>query len=161
MLFTLTCVHQSASYSSTAAAMPSPGMIGRPQMSTHSPPSVNNPNVTMGYASNMTPTTMPAHHAGLSSAGMGGGSAGHPDMRLNMPVSQNVSWHQPSAHYTNDLGTANRGSWDFSQYMDPSGNAPGMSQYQQRIPSISQSLGGGYGFVPPQDWRDPHRTTHA
>lgn len=154
-------VGQSASYSSTAAALPSPGMMGpgRHQMPAHSPPSANSSSGSMVYPPNMTATTMSAHHAGLSQ-GMGGVSAGHPDLRLNMPVSQNVSWHQPSAHYSNDLSNAGRGSWDFSQYMDPAATQPGMPQYQ-RIPSISQSL--GYGFMPQQpEWKDyPHRTTHA
>jgi len=111
----------------------------------------------MGYPPNMTATTLSAQHVGLS-AGMGGVSAGHPDLRLGIPVSQSVSWHQPSANYTTDL-SAGRGSWDFSQYMDPSPTNSGMHQYQ-RIPSISQSL--GYGFMPQQDWKDyPQRTTHA
>ncbi|KAL1305419.1 hypothetical protein AAFC00_002305 [Neodothiora populina] len=161
----------SASYSSTAAALPSPGMIapGRQQMPAHSPPSADSSGATMGYPGNMTSTALSAHHAGLS-GGMAGVSAGHPELRLGIPVSQSVSWHQPSTHYTNDLSAAGRGSWDFSQYLDPSPTNPGMQQFQ-RIPSISQSL--GYGFVPQQqqqqqhqpqqqDWKDyPHRTTHA
>lgn len=113
----------------------------------------------MGFAQNMAATTLSPHHAAVS-AGMNNVSGGHPDLRIGIPPSQNVSWHQPSQHYTTDMSSAGRGSWDFSQYLDQTSPGTGMHTYQ-RIPSISQSL--GFNFMQqPQDWKDyPQRTTHA
>ncbi|GAB7357705.1 hypothetical protein MBLNU459_g0371t1 [Dothideomycetes sp. NU459] len=152
----------SASYSSTAGALPSPPGVpaqGRQQMHASSPPSAGSSNGSMGFAQSMAAANLSPHHAGVS-AGMNHVSAGHPDLRIGIPPSQNVSWHQPSQNYTTDLSSAGRASWDFSQYLDQASPTGNSMQPYQRIPSISQSL--GFNFVQPQEWKDyPQRTTHA
>lgn len=137
-------------------------------MPGQSPHSAGSSGSSMGYPANMTPTSLSGHHAGMS-VGMNGVSAGHQDLRLGIPVSQQgVSWHQPSNHYTTDLANGGRSSWDFTQYLDPSPTSANMSQHyqqppqqQQRIPSISQQLGSVYGYAPQPEWKDyPHRPAH-
>lgn len=155
-------MNQSASYSSTAGALPptaTPASMSG-SSSGHqrvSPPSAHSSAGSLQYPPHMAASTM-SSHAG-NQAGLGS-SAGVHDLRLAMPtpnLGPSMSWHQPSNNYTTDLSQS-RGSWDFGHYVD--NNSPAVttpSQYR-RIPSISQSLGLGNGnsyFMPPsQDNRD-------
>jgi hypothetical protein len=84
---------QSASYSSTAGALPSPSSVApsRHQLHSSSPPSVTS-NTSMSYPTSMTATSMPMHQSNIS-AGMGAMSAGLGDSRLMMQQQQ-----QPHAH---------------------------------------------------------------
>lgn len=79
---------QSASYSSTAGALPSPSSVAPPRHQLHSssPPSVTS-NTSMSFPTSVTATSMPMHQSNLS-AGMGAMSAGLGDSRLMMQQQQ-------------------------------------------------------------------------
>lgn len=131
---------QSASYSSTAASMPTAigpasASSGRP---TASPPSANPIQAQIRYS------------MAQNSLGPIGSAGQMPKSNLG----QNVSWHQPAQSYATDTGPGPRSSWDFSGWQQnpgQSGLAPPSVQYNsQRIPSISY-FSGIYD----------QRTTHA
>ncbi|KAL2026490.1 hypothetical protein VTO58DRAFT_102470 [Aureobasidium pullulans] len=88
----------SASYSSTAGALPSPSSVAPPRHQLHSssPPSVTS-NTSMTFPTSMTATSMPMHQSNVS-AGMGAMSAGLGDSRLMMqqqqPHAQQQQHHQ-------------------------------------------------------------------
>jgi hypothetical protein len=75
---------QSASYSSTAGALPSPSSVAPPRHQLHSssPPSVTS-NTSMTFPTSMTATSTPMHQS-HGSAGLGAMSAGLADSRLMM-----------------------------------------------------------------------------
>jgi hypothetical protein len=79
---------QSASYSSTAGALPSPSSVApsRHQLNSSSPPSVTS-NTSMSFPTSMTATSVPMHQSNIS-AGMGAMSAGLGDSRLMMQHQQ-------------------------------------------------------------------------
>ena len=79
---------QSASYSSTAGALPSPSSVAPPRHQLHSssPPSVTS-NTSMSFPTSVTATSMPMHQSNLS-AGLGAMSAGLGDSRLMMQQQQ-------------------------------------------------------------------------
>lgn len=145
---------QSASYSSTAGALHTPGAssytvnrpsdVGLEQRTIASPHSTSSSTASHGHAyapAHMQHSAYPPHAAGA--AGLGP-SAGPPDLRIAVPTSagaQTTSWHQPAAHYTSDLAGGG-GTWDFRTYMgaSPATGLPGSAQsypYQQRISSLT------------------------
>ncbi|KAG9685959.1 hypothetical protein KCU95_g12019, partial [Aureobasidium melanogenum] len=97
----------SASYSSTAGALPSPSSVAPPRHQLHSssPPSVTS-NTSMSFPTSMTATSMPMHQSNIS-AGMSAMSAGLGDSRLMMQQQQphaqqqqqTQHQYQPQHHY--------------------------------------------------------------
>lgn len=143
---------QSASYSSTAGALHTPGAssypasrpsdVGLEQRPAVSPHSQSSSTASHGHAYapvHMQHSAYPPHAAGA--AGLGAGPSA--DLRIAVPTSagaQTTSWHQPAAHYASDLATG--GTWDFRTYMgaSPATGLPGSAQsypYQQRISSLT------------------------
>ena len=122
---------QSASYSSTAGALHTPGAAGPsypasrasdssvepPQRPAASPLSTSSSTPSHPYASSI-PNPYSAH--AVTSAGMAvtpgvALSAGPPDLRLAVPVSapgHGPHWHQPLPHYSNDPSAPARGPWE-------------------------------------------------
>ena len=84
-----------------------------------------------------------------------------PPMASQIPptsIPQSVSWHQPSGGYPPDMSTG-RATWN----MNAGGFMDSGAQYtmrEQRIPSISQSL-GGFMYVPPGAEYSAQRSTQA
>lgn len=143
---------QSASYSSTAGALHTPGAssysVSRPsdvileQRTAVSPRSTSSSTASHGHAyapPHMQHSAYPPHSAGA--AGLGAGPSA--DLRIAVPTSagaQTTSWHQPTAHYASDPATG--GTWDFRTYIGaaPATGLPGSAQsypYQQRISSLT------------------------
>lgn len=164
---------QSASYSSTAGTLQTPGLstyaMSRPTDAgaiDHRPlasPRSASSSTSHGhaFATPQIPQQMYTPHAGMPT-GLGiGPSAGQADARLTVPTSagaQATSWHQPSAHYASDLAGTGR-DWSFSGYLSsPATGLPGTAQsyapYQHRIPSLTgpASIPAEARFVSLQDY---------
>ncbi|KAK5175575.1 uncharacterized protein LTR77_000714 [Saxophila tyrrhenica] len=173
----------SASYSSTAGALHTPGAgassssysasraseIGlehphsRPIASPHSTSSSATSHGN-AYAANMATSAYALPAMGPTGLGIGP-SAGPPsDLRLTVPTSathETTSWHQPSAHYSSDL-SATRGSWDYPHTYLSASPATGLPssaqsyQFANRIPSLSAHPGiaDTARFVPLQQYED-------
>ena len=181
---------QSASYSSTAGALHTPGTGAGPSYSASrnsevgieqpqarpvaSPMSTSSSATSHGnaYAASMTANAYASSTMGAAGLGIGP-AAGPQDLRLTVPVSaanQTTSWHQPSAIYSTDLSASGRGSWNFpGPYMTAS-PATGMPssvpsyQYSDRVPSLtSQAIMPTQArFVPLQDYEvQSHQTSSA
>lgn len=108
-------------------------------------------------ASPQPPTTMAGRMPHYSAPSMA--PATLPSQVAMPPTSmpQGVSWHQPSQSYPADMSTG-RTTWDMNGgFMDSN------AQYalrDQRIPSISQSL-GGYMYMAPVGDYSAQRSTQA
>ncbi|GAM84642.1 hypothetical protein ANO11243_026410 [Dothideomycetidae sp. 11243] len=144
----------SASYGSAAGNMPpqiagsasasgSPMIMNRHTVSPQ-PPTTMSARMPQFSAPPMAPTTLPSQ------------------VTMSMPpvgssMQQPVSWHQSAGSYPADMSTG-RSSWDLNTgYMDPSAQYP---MRDQRIPSISQSL-GGFMYMPPGAEYGAQRSTQA
>ena len=181
---------QSASYSSTAGALHTPGTGAGPSYSSSrssevgieqpqtrpvaSPLSTSSSATSHGnaYAASMATHAYAANVMGPSGLGIGP-AAGPQDLRLTVPVSaahQTTSWHQPSATYSTDLSATGRGSWEFpSTYMhaSPATGLPSSAhsyQYSDRVPSLTSQavMPAQARFVPLQHYEDQsHQTSSA
>lgn len=139
---------QSASYSSTAGALPAPissgystGGPSKGAMDSHrnaSPRSVASSAASRAYTPSLTSTSLSPNIK--TSAGLEG-SGGHGNMRVSVPqmdptgqaMSQwGATGHHQMAQYSTGLGTTGRTSWDYGPYLDPN---PGSA-----VPSATQSL---------------------
>lgn len=177
----LTCL-QSASYSSTAGALPTPGAgagpgfsggrpsdvaIEQPQTRPMASPLSTSSSATShgnAYAPNMAANVYSSQAMGPTGLGIGAVAA-PPDLRLTVPLtatSQATSWHQPAANYASDL-SAGRGSWDFpGAYMSAS-PATGLPTTAQSYPySTAQHIPPQARFVPLQSYEaQSHQTTNG
>ena len=186
---TLTCL-QSASYSSTAGALPTPGAGAGPGYSSArtsdvgieqpharpiaSPLSTSSSATSHGnaYAPNLAAAVYNSQAMGPTGLGIGA-ATGPPDLRLSVPVtvtSQATSWHQPSVNYSSDLSATGRGSWDFpgTYYSaSPATGLPTSAQsypYSERLSSLTgQPLPQQARFVPLHGYEDQshHPTTNG
>ncbi|CAK4033931.1 Hypothetical predicted protein [Lecanosticta acicola] len=176
----------SASYSSTAGLLPTPGASNYLPVSraseaildprpAASPRSTSSSATSHGHAyaaQSMQASMYPPHAVGVAGLGIGpsaGHPSSHPDLRLAVPTSagaQTTSWHQPSSHYTSDMA-AGRG-WDFGGgYMGASPAATGLPgtapayPYQQRIPSLTgpAAMPAEARFVPLHDYEGQGQPT--
>jgi hypothetical protein len=138
----------SASYSSTAGALPAPissgystGGPSKGAMDSHrnaSPRSVASSAASRAYTPSLTSTSLSPNIK--TSAGLEG-SGGHGNMRVSVPqmdpTGQGMSqWgatgHHQMAQYSTGLATTGRASWDYGAYLDPN---PASA-----VPSATQSL---------------------
>lgn len=170
---------QSASYSSTAGAMPQqmPSAVGYSRGSDAGMRQMVSPLATTGpshaYASAMTTQAYAGGSAGY------GPSAGPPDLRLTVPA---AGGYQPASHYsTSELSAVSNGgrgnSWDFGTYISasPATGLPGSAQathyqygigagqpQQQRVSSLAahsaQSMNEGR-FLPLYDQEEASQQT--
>jgi hypothetical protein len=176
---TLTCL-QSASYSSTAGALPAHGAgpgpgyssgrasdVGIEQPQTRpiaSPLSTSSSATSHGnaFAPNIAANVYSTQAMGPTGLGIGT-PAGPPDLRLAVPVtatSQATSWHQPSANYTSDLSATGRGSWDFPGTYLTASPATGMPTSAQSYQyATAQSCPPQARFVPLQGYETHNHQT--
>ncbi|KAF2154352.1 hypothetical protein K461DRAFT_267384 [Myriangium duriaei CBS 260.36] len=143
----------SASYGSTAGSMPP--QIGGPASASGSP-------MTMSRhtASPQAPPTMSARMPQFSAPPMAPATL---PSQVTMPMNaaptsmpQPVSWQYPTSGYPGDMSTG-RSSWDINAgFVDPNSQFP---VRDQRIPSISQHL-GGFMYPPGADY-STQRSTQA
>jgi hypothetical protein len=171
---------QSASYSSTAGALPAHGAgpgpgyssgrtsdVGIEQPQTRpiaSPLSTSSSATSHGnaFAPNIIANVYSTQAMGPTGLGIGT-PAGPPDLRLAVPVtatSQATSWHQPSANYTSDLSATGRGSWDFPGTYLTASPATGMPTSAQSYQyATAQSCPPQARFVPLQGYETHNHQT--
>lgn len=145
---------QSASYSSTAGALPTPvasgyGSGGASEgdlRHTASPRSASSSAASTAFASSMTSTALSP--TSKASGGLGQ-SAGPPDLRLTVPQlgsggSALGQWGQTApSQYTTGLSA--KSSWDFASYLDAPGTATAASTGSVPGPGPGPGAGGGGG----------------
>lgn len=111
----------------------------------------------------------PYSTAAMGPGGLGIGPSAGPsaDPRLAVPVTtaanQTTSWHQPSAHYSNDLSSSGRwyGATDYL-HAAPATGMPGSGAYQsyQRFPPMtSQSMAADVRLMPLHEYDSPGQPT--
>ncbi|KAK8207051.1 hypothetical protein IWZ01DRAFT_352950 [Phyllosticta capitalensis] len=144
----------SASYSSTAGALPTPvasgyGSGGASEgdlRHTASPRSASSSAASTAFASSMTSTALSP--TSKASGGLGQ-SAGPPDLRLTVPQlgsggSALGQWGQTApSQYTTGLSA--KSSWDFASYLDAPGTATAASTGSVPGPGPGPGAGGGGG----------------
>ena len=169
----LTCL-KSASYSSTAGALPTPGAGAGPGYSGGRPSDVaiEQPQTRPGASPLSTSSSATSHgnayaanmvyaSQAMGATGLGiGAVAGPPDLRLAVPAtSQATSWHQPSANYSSDI-SAVREHWPFpATYMTASPATGLPTTAQSYAYSAAQSCPPQAHFVPLQRYEGQSQQT--